>query len=369
MSDNLSKPSTAFEERRKLLSGPLVEVALAVKTAIDKGSSKTFLVFDDATGRVIDLDLRGSKAEIVERLSRPFRQFKGRFASHPSKASEPVEGEASEPRGRGRPKLGVVAREVTLLPRHWEWLAAQPGGASATLRRLVEEARRMGGSRQQRRAAQEAAYRFMLAIAGDLPGYEEGLRALFADDRAKLEECIAAWPEEIRAYAIRLAFGPSDQSAKRRIKKKGAAMTVLEPIRYLKPSQRTGRDLVQRGIKGSVFMLNLLRFRDVADYTANPELAPAAPISGAEAFNRYIGHTLPLLRESGGELMFAGAGGAFLVGPEHERWDLVMLVRQSSVQSFLAFASHREYLAGLGHRTAAIEDSRLLPMTELTIPA
>ena len=212
VSDSLSKASTAFEGHRLLASGPLVEVALAVKTAVENGSPGAFFVFDDATGRVVDLDLRGSKAEIVERLSRPFRQFKGRFASHPSKASEPVAGEASEPRGRGRPKLGVVAREVTLLPRHWDWLAAQPGGASVVLRRLVEEAKRTGGSRQQRRAAQEAAYRFMLGIAGDLPGYEEGLRALFADDRARLEHCIAAWPEDIKAYATRLAFGPPDQS-------------------------------------------------------------------------------------------------------------------------------------------------------------
>jgi uncharacterized protein len=207
MSDVLSKPSTAFEGHRLLLSGPLVEVALAVKTALENGSPRTFLVFDDATGRVIDLDLRGSKAEIVNRLSRPVRQVGGRYASSPSKPAEPVEGEASEPRGRGRPKLGVVAREVTLLPRQWEWLATQPGGASAVLRRLVEEAQRVGGSRQQRRAAQEAAYRFMMGIAGDLAGYEEGLRALFADDRSKLEQCIAAWPEDIKTYAIRLAFG------------------------------------------------------------------------------------------------------------------------------------------------------------------
>ncbi|HUZ05326.1 MAG TPA: hypothetical protein VMU62_08205 [Acidobacteriaceae bacterium] len=115
-------------------------------------------------------------------------------------------------------------------------------------------------------------------------------------------------------------------------------------------------------------MLNMLRFREIADYTAHPDLAPDTPISGAEAFQRYIKHTLPFLRESGGEVMILGAGGAFLIGPEDERWDIVALVRQSSVQSFLAFADNREYLAGLGHRTAAIEDSRLLPMTELPMP-
>ena len=142
----------------------------------------------------------------------------------------------------------------------------------------------------------------------------------------------------------------------------------LEPIRYLQPSERAGRDFVQRGIKGSLLMLNMLRFREIADYTAHPDLAPDTPISGAEAFQRYIKHTLPFLRESGGEVMILGAGGAFLIGPEDERWDIVALVRQSSVQSFLAFADNREYLAGLGHRTAAIEDSRLLPMTELPMP-
>ena len=110
-------------------------------------------------------------------------------------------------------------------------------------------------------------------------------------------------------------------------------------------------------------MLNLLRFREVADYSASPELAPETAISGAAAFERYIAHTLPYLRESGGELMFVGAGGSFLIGPEDERWDMVMLVRQKSVESFLAFASNAGYLAGLGHRTAAIEDSRLLPLS------
>src|SRR5215510_12571743 len=137
-----------------------------------------------------------------------------------------------------------------------------------------------------------------------------------------------------------------------------------EQARYLEPTQEAGRAFFQRGIAGPVVMLNLLRFRAVADYAANPELAPAAPISGAAAFDRYIAHTLPYLRESGGELLFLGEGGAFLIGPPGERWDCAMLVRQSSVQSFMAFANHAGYLAGLGHRTAALEDSRLLPLVE-----
>jgi hypothetical protein len=210
VSDYLSKPCTAFEGQRLLSSGPLVEVALAVKTATECGSLSTVLVFDDVTGRVVDLDLRGSKADIIGRLSRPPQRFVGRYAPRSSSPLPPSEEEPSEPRGRGRPKLGVVAREVTLLPRQWEWLSAQPGGASAVLRRLVDEARRDGGGLRKRRAAQEAAYQFMLAIAGDLAGYEEATRALFADDRPKLEQQILAWPADIRAHVIRLAFDQPD---------------------------------------------------------------------------------------------------------------------------------------------------------------
>ncbi|MFZ0008696.1 MAG: hypothetical protein WAK94_10690 [Steroidobacteraceae bacterium] len=142
--------------------------------------------------------------------------------------------------------------------------------------------------------------------------------------------------------------------------------------RYLEPTQDSGRAFMMRKIIGEVVMLNLLRFRDIADYSATPQLAPALPISGAEAFQRYIDHTLPFLRESGGDLLFLGQGGDLLIGPQNERWDLVMLIRQQSVESFLAFASHRPYLAGIGHRTAALEDSRLLPLTEAhvsSIPA
>lgn len=215
MPDVLSKSSTAFEGHHRLLSGPLVEVALAVKSAVENGSSSQFLVFNDATGRVVDLDLRGTKAEVIDRLARPAKEFIGRYASRRDKATESSKEVASEHRGRGRPKLGVVAREVTLLPRHWEWLSNQPGGASAVLRRLVDDARRSGIPQQKRRAAQEAAYHFMLAIAGDLPGYEEATRALFADDRAKLEQCIAGWPKDIRTHALGLAFGPTDRPTRK----------------------------------------------------------------------------------------------------------------------------------------------------------
>jgi uncharacterized protein (DUF1330 family) len=132
---------------------------------------------------------------------------------------------------------------------------------------------------------------------------------------------------------------------------------------YLEPTQRAGRELLQRGLRGPVVMLNLLRFRAVADYSAFPDIAPAVPISGAEAYDRYMAHTMPFLRESGGELLFFGEGGPFLIGPEGEHWDRAMLVRQSSIEEFIGFASNEAYLKGIGHRTAALEDSRLLPLS------
>jgi len=141
-----------------------------------------------------------------------------------------------------------------------------------------------------------------------------------------------------------------------------------QSIRYLEPTQQSGRTFVMKGMQGKVVMLNLLRFRTIADYSKNPELTPKQPISGAAAFDLYIRHTLPFLHESGGEILFLGTGDSFLIGPEDERWDLALLVRQNSVESFLAFANNAEYLAGLGHRTAAIEDSRLLPLTQIQTP-
>lgn len=139
--------------------------------------------------------------------------------------------------------------------------------------------------------------------------------------------------------------------------------------RYLEPTQASGRALMQRGLQGPVVMLNLLRFRAVADYTASPDLAPAAAITGADAYDLYVRHTLPFLHESGGEVVFYGEGGSFLIGPLEERWDRVMLVRQSSLENFMAFANHHEYLKGIGHRTAALEDSRLLPLSEMPTAA
>lgn len=137
------------------------------------------------------------------------------------------------------------------------------------------------------------------------------------------------------------------------------------PHRYIAPTQAAGAAFRRRGIEGPVVMLNLMRFRAVADYSESPGLAPETPISGAEAFDRYIAHTLPFLQASGGALVFMGEGGGLLIGPEEERWDRAMLVHQASAGSFLAFASEPAYLAGLAHRTAALEDSRLLPLIEM----
>jgi len=137
---------------------------------------------------------------------------------------------------------------------------------------------------------------------------------------------------------------------------------------YLDPSDENVRRLLERGIQGPVTMLNLLRFREVADYSASPELAPPEPISGSAAYDRYVRHTIPFLTASGGSVAFFGTGGHNFVGPASERWDLVMLINQSSVNDFFAFASNEEYLAGVGHRTAALEDSRLLPLVTRPLP-
>lgn len=134
--------------------------------------------------------------------------------------------------------------------------------------------------------------------------------------------------------------------------------------KYLEPTQESGRAFFMRGIAGKVVMLNLLRFRTVADYATAPELAPEEPISGEAAYKLYMSHTMPHLENSGGRLLFYGRGGSFLIGPHDERWDAAMLVEQSSPAAFMAFASNADYLAGIGHRIAALDDSRLLPLDE-----
>eukprot|EP01034_Spumella_vulgaris_P031287 gene31286-38656_t len=210
MGHRLSPPSPdtspvdfiAFEGSRCLARGGLAEVALRVKAATEARPLARFMVFNACTSEVLDFDLRGTPQEVLARLA----------VSHPAAlacaaspadstpptdlagapgAETPSEDTSSAKTGPGRPKLGVVAREVTLLPRHWAWLSSQPGGASVALRKLVEQARKDSQSQDQRRLSQEATYRFMSAMAGCLEGFEEAARALFASDRPRFEALTA----------------------------------------------------------------------------------------------------------------------------------------------------------------------------------
>lgn len=187
---DIPSPQTciAFNGPTHLATGTPGEVALAVKAALAAVVAQQIQVFDTVTSRPVDFDLRGSDAEILARLA-------------PVSATE-TEQPAAKP---GRPKLGVVAREVTLLPRHWDWLAAQPGGASVTLRKLVEAAKRAETSGGDRRVAQESAYRFMSATVGNEPGFEEATRALFAGDADRFAAFSENWPTDLRDHSRLLA--------------------------------------------------------------------------------------------------------------------------------------------------------------------
>jgi uncharacterized protein len=181
---------TAFEGARRIATGDLAEVASKSKAAVDKG--RQVLIFDDASSEPIEVDFRGTVEDVLHRLAERDRKESAAVATE-------------MPRGPGRPKLGVVAREVTLLPRHWQWLAQQPGGASVALRRLVDEARRANKDKDRVRRAQEAAYRFMAAMAENKPHYEEVARALFAGDAERFEVWTASWPPGVRDHARRFA--------------------------------------------------------------------------------------------------------------------------------------------------------------------
>ena len=184
-------PLIAFAGQRLIGRGPAAEVLPVVHAA--SGAGEAVLAFDAVSGRVVDLDLRGTVADALARL---------------------IPAPEAEKRGPGRPKLGVTAREVTLLPRHWDWLAGQPGGASVALRKLVEGALREAEGPDRARRAKDAAYRFMTAMAGDLPGYEEATRRLFAGDGAGFEAAVEGWPEGVRETARVMAAGASQASAR-----------------------------------------------------------------------------------------------------------------------------------------------------------
>lgn len=177
MKDKTPTTYTAFRNNALLAAGPLDTVIRALKTAFDQGFDPMVLVFEDQTGAQIDFDLRGSLSDVLD-LARPVR----------------------EPGKPGRPKLGVVSREISLLPRHWEWLESQPSGASAAVRRLMDEARKRDPDKQRALAARAAAARFMSAIAGNMPQYEDAARALYAADQPRFEQLIREWPADVQNY-------------------------------------------------------------------------------------------------------------------------------------------------------------------------
>ena len=199
MIDTATPSYTSFDGHKRIAAGSLPVNGLAVKHALESGLPGPLLTFCDQTGQVVDIDIRGSDAEMLARLPPEGCQLQG------NESALTDSGESGEPRGRGRPKLGVVAREVTLLPRHWDWLAAQRGGASVTLRKLVDEARRASVDRDRQRQTNERAYHFMSTMAGDMAGFEEASRALFANDAAKFHQLTEAWSSDVRDYLRYLA--------------------------------------------------------------------------------------------------------------------------------------------------------------------
>jgi len=189
--DNLD--CIAFDGVRCIGLGPLADVAPKVKETSDAHPLARILVFNAVTSEPVEIDCRGSMGDVMNRLAGTTNE------------TLPQEPSVSVAAGRGRPKLGVIAREVTLLPRHWEWLSAQPGGASVALRKLVEQAKRVSSSADRLRQSQNATYQFMAAMAGDLDGFEEASRSLFAADRQHFEARITKWPDDIREHLHRLS--------------------------------------------------------------------------------------------------------------------------------------------------------------------
>ncbi len=179
---------TAFDGSQVFAKGSLTEVVKKIKTAIGKSANNSILIFSDTTGRTMDFNFQGSEKDVSKRLE-------VYVAEEPSVV----------PAGPGRPKIGVVSREVSLQPRHWEWLATQSGGASATLRLLVEHAKKKGEGTLNTKQAQERTYKFMSVMGGDLPGYEEALRALYKSDEKTFASHISKWPEDIRTFTEQLA--------------------------------------------------------------------------------------------------------------------------------------------------------------------
>jgi hypothetical protein len=193
------KSCTAFAGPRRIASGDLAEVALKANAVVRRDKQSPVLIFNDLTSEQLEVDLRGSAKEVLARLEKSAGKDK------PKDVSPQSEGDTTH--GPGRPRLGVIGREVTLLPRHWDWLNSQPGGASVTLRKLVEAAKRANAGQDRIRMAREAIYKFMVVMAGNLPGFEEATRVLFAkyEDRFKdFEQLVRVWPRDVRSHVIRL---------------------------------------------------------------------------------------------------------------------------------------------------------------------
>ncbi len=191
---------TAFVGQTHLATGSLTEVALTTKRIADAGELAPILIFDNATSQPVEIDLRGTPEEVVRRLSE-------RFSDADRSDQEGAHESLDSPRRAGRPKLGVVGREITLLPRHWDWLGTQPGGASVVIRKLVDKARKESESKDLERKSQELVYRFMHAMAGNLADFDEASRALFAGNRQAFTELTEAWPRDIRDHARWLMAG------------------------------------------------------------------------------------------------------------------------------------------------------------------
>ncbi len=214
---------TAFRGSRRLAQGALREVALLVYEHVEAGQARAaraadaVLLFDDRTGRVVDLEMRGSAramlANLIARGLLPHHApAAGTVNALPSNDAGSKRSQDKPDRGPGRPRLGVVAREVTLLPRHWEWLASQPGGASVALRKLVDAARKAQADVDAARARRDAAYAVMTALAGDRPHYEDATRALFRDDRVGLVAHMTKWPRDVQTYVLQVLDGPPPTS-------------------------------------------------------------------------------------------------------------------------------------------------------------
>ncbi|MBO9666434.1 MAG: DUF2239 family protein [Bdellovibrio sp.] len=185
MEPKMDRTCTAFAGTKQIATGDVIEVALKVKKYLKDDGKENVLIFDDVTSAQVELDLRGTTEAVTRRL-------------------EALREPGEKKTGPGRPKLGVVSKEVTLLPQHWEWLALQPGGASVTLRKLIEEAKKKNFTKDQIRQAQEAVYKFMHAIAGDLPNYEEALRAMYAYDTKQFKKMIADWPKDLQEHILKV---------------------------------------------------------------------------------------------------------------------------------------------------------------------